>query len=216
MADIFVLCLGLAYHANVINYWTREGQKLYEMSIKQIFQQGWVQFLDHRSLYSFLDEQLADQVRTYGWTDIITEIPLDLNGIHANVANLITSCGNMSLEQVRHMSPPICQWRTDNRAAQNSMQIYQCIFNSLSKLTHAIITLQKVEDMLIGVGNDEAQVKQLEANAANYTLNASLPGTSCTRNSLRDNVRNIKPAWMTEPPTSDNPQKKSTNGEGYH
>jgi hypothetical protein len=62
----------------------------------------------------------------------------------------------------------------------------------------------------------EAQVKQVEANAANYNSKASQQGTSRTKSSPAGNVRNVKPAWMTEPPKADEPQKKTVNAKEYH
>ena len=145
MANIFALSPGLADHTDVINYRTREGQKLYEMSIKSLKDEF---NLDHGSLYGFL-EQLNDRVRTSGWTEI-TLVPPDLNHIDV-VVDLIARYGNISLEQVRaHAATYV---KGQNRAAQDSMQMYQCIFNTLSKSAQAIIALQKAE-YTIGEGDD--------------------------------------------------------------
>ena len=84
MENIFALSPGLADHANVINYRTREGQKLYKVATKPLKDEF---NLDHGSLYRFL-EQLADRVRSSGWTDI-NLIPPDLNNVDV-VVNLIT------------------------------------------------------------------------------------------------------------------------------
>ena len=61
----------------------------------------------------------------------------------------------------------------------------------------------------------EAQIKQLEANVASYASNVSQPGTPRNKNSP-GNARNVKPAWMLEPPKSGDHQKKTVNGKEYH
>jgi hypothetical protein len=345
MADNFALSPGLVDHADIINYRTREGQKLYEMAIKSLKDEY---NLDHGGLQGFL-EQLGDRAKTSGWTDI-SHIPPDINNIH-DVVNLITRYGGITLEQVRAHAATYVNGH--NRAAQDSMQMYQCIFNTLTKEAQAVIALNKA-DYTIGEGdgaqvsgtcllkvvirksqvdtnattshiltqlgridkivtdlnsnivkvnekvkalveelaargettshllnnlfegykvasdkefvsyikkkrdeyNDsttpmepdtlmyqaanyyitsveagewerpsqaeeqiialEAQVKELEANAANY--NASQQGSSAprARSSPAGNARNVKPAWMTEPPKSDDPQMKIVNGKEYH
>ena len=84
MANIFASSPGLADHADIINYQTREGQKLYEMATKPLKNEFNPY---HVSLYGFL-EQLADRDRSSGWTDI-NLIPPDLNNVDV-VVNLIT------------------------------------------------------------------------------------------------------------------------------
>ena len=58
----------------------------------------------------------------------------------------------------------------------------------------------------------EAQVKQLEANAASFASNAPSPGSPRTPTSPGGNARNVKPPWMTEPPGSRKPQKRQSMG----
>ena len=63
----------------------------------------------------------------------------------------------------------------------------------------------------------EAQVKQIEANTASFTSNASSPGSPRTPMSPGGNARNVKPRWMTVPPAgSGTPQKKTLNGKDHH
>ena len=118
---------GLADHADVINYRTsREGQKFYKMVTRPLKDE--FNLLDHGSFYGFL-EQLANRVRTSSWTDI-NQIPSNLNDINV-VDDLITRYGNITLKQARaHVDTYV---NGQNCAAQDSMQIYQCIFNSLYK-----------------------------------------------------------------------------------
>ena len=62
----------------------------------------------------------------------------------------------------------------------------------------------------------EAQIKQLEAHAANFASNPSSSGSPCTPKS-EGNARDVKPPWMTEPPAGlGEPQTKVVNGKEYH
>jgi hypothetical protein len=95
MADIpFVLAPGLINHANVIDYSTREGQKLWDMAIQPLKDEF---ALDHTSLPAFLG-QLVDRAKTSGWVDILA-IPPDITDVN-QVIDLPTRYGNITLEQV--------------------------------------------------------------------------------------------------------------------
>ena len=107
MVDIFDLSSGSAGHSGVINYQTSPGRfRSITMSIKSLKEEV---NLDHGSLNSFV-KQLADRVRTSGWTDI-AQIPPDLNDIDANVVDLlITRNGNISLKKRQGTCHHLCQW----------------------------------------------------------------------------------------------------------
>jgi hypothetical protein len=70
----------------------------------------------------------------------------------------------------------------------------------------------KEEEQIIAL---EAQVKQLEANAANYNNPSRAPQGTKSRNATSGNNRNIKPPWMTKPPKPDEPKMKIINGKEY-
>jgi hypothetical protein len=148
MADVpFALAPGLVDHAAIINYSTRQGQRLYEMAVAPLKDEF---DLDHASLSGFL-EQLGTRASTSGWTDIIS-IPPDLNDIN-QVVDLRTRYGSITLEQVQaHAATYV---NGNNRAAQDSMQMFLCIFNTLTKTAQATIALLKHE---YTVGGETPQV----------------------------------------------------------
>jgi hypothetical protein len=148
MADIpFALAPGLINHANVIDYSTREDQKLWDMAIKPLKDEF---ALDHTSLPAFLG-QLVDRAKTSGWVDILA-IPPDIEDIN-QVIDLPTRYGNITLEQVQ--AHALTYVNGDNRAAQDSMQMFTCIYNTLTKTAQASISLLKSE---YTVGDDNPQV----------------------------------------------------------
>jgi len=146
MANIFALSPGVVHHAQIINYSTRQGQRLFEMATKPLNHHF---ALDHKSLQVFL-EQLGHRATVMGWGNII-EVPPDLNNIN-QTTNLITRYGSLSLEQVR--AHAMTYVNGNNRAAQDSFQMYECIFNSLTKSAQSAIALLKQE---YTVGNAQQQ-----------------------------------------------------------
>jgi hypothetical protein len=106
----FALAPGLINHAEIIDYSTREGLKLFEMASKSLNDKI---ALDHRSLSGFL-QQLGDRAMIMGWRDIL-KIPPDLNDVN-QTTNLLTRYGSLFLEQVRaHATTYV---NGNNRAAQ--------------------------------------------------------------------------------------------------
>jgi hypothetical protein len=95
----FALSPGVMHHAQIINYSTREGQRLFEVATKPL---NHYFALDHKWLQAFL-EQLGYQAKIMGWRHIIDLSP-DFNNIN-RTTNLLT--GIFSLDQVLHM-----QWLT--------------------------------------------------------------------------------------------------------
>jgi hypothetical protein len=142
----FALAPGLVQHADIIDYSTREGQKPFEMAMESLKDDF---ALDHKGLSGFL-EQLAGQARTSGWSDII-QIPPDLNNIDKGV-DLLSHYGSITLEQVQAHAETYAH--DNNRAAQDSMQMFLCIQNSLTKTAQASIALQK-SDYTVGVQNPQ-------------------------------------------------------------
>ena len=144
----FALARGLINHAEITDCSTREGLKLFEMAIKSLNGKF---ALDHRSLSGFL-EQLGDRAMIMGWTDIL-EIPPDLNDPNQTI-NLLTRHGSLSLEQVcAHAMTCV---NGNNRTAQDSIQLYECIFNSLTKKAQASIALLKHDHTRSVILNNES------------------------------------------------------------
>jgi hypothetical protein len=81
----------------------------------------------------------------YGWA-VILDIPDDLANITGTTTNLIDSYGTITLAHVRgHVATYLA---TQSRAAQDSMQLYECLMGSLSKEGRERVTLNRTEYMV--------------------------------------------------------------------
>jgi hypothetical protein len=90
-----------------------------------------------------------------GWRHIL-DIPPDLNDIN-QVTNLLIRYGSLFLEQV--CAHAMTYVNGNNRAAQDYIQLCECIFNSLTKMARASIAFLKQEFTVVG---DAQQQKSLE------------------------------------------------------
>ena len=123
--------------ADVIDYSTSAGTKIYKSACEP---------LPHTfdcspaGLKVFLAD-IRDRAITTGWQNII-EIPTDPDDEDV-LADLCESYGLISLEQVRAHAATYVNAQT--RAAQNSMQLYQCIMTSLTVEGKAKVELNRIE-----------------------------------------------------------------------
>ena len=137
MSVPFALAPGLIKQADIINYSTREGQKVFDIATKPLHDEF---ALDHTSLHGFL-EQLRARAMITGWNDILL-IPTDLTQPNETV-DILSLHGSLSLEQIS--AHALTYVNTETRAAQDSIQLYTCIINSLTKTAQTSVTLLKSE-----------------------------------------------------------------------
>lgn len=143
VAQPFALTPALAYN-DAIDYSTSHGAKLYKMATEPLRTEKFD--VDPKSVKMFLSA-LKDRARSMGWTTIL-EIPEDAElDLHSKLRSLITQYGQITLEQIRaHANVYIAQ---QARCAQDSMQLYHCLMNSLSKTGLNKVTVWE-EDYTIG------------------------------------------------------------------
>ena len=122
----FSLAPGLAT-TTVLNYLTPEASKLFVRSTKPLSEVPYNCEPEH--IKHFL-ECLSDRTRTAGWSAVI-EVPPDLTRPD-DVVSLIEQHGKVTLEQV--MDHAATYLNANNRAAQDSFQLYTCLASSLGKL----------------------------------------------------------------------------------
>jgi hypothetical protein len=123
--------------AEIINYSTSAGAKLYKSATESLATTFDCQ---PANLKVFLTD-LKDRAMITGWQNIL-DIPAIL--LEPTVlTDLTTLYGQLSLEQVR--AHALTYVTAQNRAAQNSMQLYQCLMASLSKEGKAKIMLRQKE-----------------------------------------------------------------------
>ena len=114
----------------VIDYSTADGKKLYAKATQSLFA-GTEDYYDGKGekLSAFLFK-LKTRAQEYGWYDGgILEIDIGTAAAPATV-NMLDNYGEVTLEQVR--AHVITYVNAQNRAAQDSMMLFQCIIKSLT------------------------------------------------------------------------------------
>lgn len=143
---VFALAPALVNN-NILDYSTSTGQKIYKANAASLD----IEFdLAPENLKIFL-RGLEDRSMTAGWTDIML-VPPDLNDPDETV-NILQHYGQLSLEQVQAHAQTYVNYQ--NRAAQDSMQLYQCIMSTLTKEAKAKIMLSSdqytIDDLVAGI-----------------------------------------------------------------
>jgi hypothetical protein len=94
-----------------------------------------------KSLKLFLSA-LEDRAMEYGWEHIL-EIPNDVDDILGPTKNMLTEYGQINVSHLReHVETYAHQ---HNRAAQDSMMLFQCLKNSLTATARAKILLHRAD-----------------------------------------------------------------------
>lgn len=128
VATVFALSPALVNNVALIDYSTTQGAKLYKSAIETLRSEKFD--LDTKSLKAFLGS-LKDRSRAMGW-QVILEIPADAaQDVNVGLRSLLTQYGQISLDQIRAHAEIYINARS--RAAQESMLLYECLMNSLSK-----------------------------------------------------------------------------------
>ena len=123
--------------AEIINYSTSAGAKLYKAAVEPLSTTFNCQ---PDNLKVFLTD-LKDRAMITGWFNIL-DIPANVQEPNI-LTDLTTLYGQLSLDQVRaHATTYV---NLQSRKAQDSMQLYQCLMASLSKEGKAKVMLRKPE-----------------------------------------------------------------------
>jgi hypothetical protein len=85
---------------------------------------------------------LYSKSREYGW-DHILEVPRDLQAPTMDLVNVITNYGELTLEHLRAFAATYVA--TPTRVAQDSIMLYECIWNTLSKNGRSKVWIWKDE-----------------------------------------------------------------------
>jgi hypothetical protein len=97
--------------------------------------------VDSEGLNIFL-AALYSKAREYGW-DTILEIPRDLQAPLIDLGNILTNYGEFDLEHLRAFVSTYVA--TPTRVAQDSIMLYECIWNTLSKIGRSKVWIWKEE-----------------------------------------------------------------------
>jgi len=96
---------------------------------------------DPHSLKVFLSH-LSDRAIQYGWEDILY-VPEDIADANTEYNDLLSNYGMVTLAQIADHAATYAE--TDTRSAQNSMMLYQCLSNSITKEVKAKTMLRQNE-----------------------------------------------------------------------
>jgi hypothetical protein len=83
---------------------------------------------------------LYSKSREYGW-DHILEVPRDLQAPMMDLVNVLTNYGELTLEHLQTFAATYVAMPT--RVAQHSIMLYECIWNTLSKIGRSKVWIWK-------------------------------------------------------------------------
>jgi len=75
-------------------------------------------------------EDIAERAANFGWNITVLDIPNDANDVFSTTKNLLKHYGEISLDHIRKHAKTYVN--TQTRAAQDSIQLYSCLWASLS------------------------------------------------------------------------------------
>jgi len=136
-APTFALAPGL--HGNAfIDYGTTAGRKLYEAATKSLYASGETKYDgEEPSMHNFCIRGITHS-EAFGWEHICS-VPTDPQQPDVDIKSIWTGYGQLPMEMVRnHVSTYI---QTPTRAAQDSLQMYMCLFSSLTEAAQNRITV---------------------------------------------------------------------------
>ena len=139
----FVLAPGLAA-SGVLDYSTASGAKIYRAATQPLMEDLFN--CEPQGLKVFL-AYLEDRAIINGWEPIL-DIPEDARNPDVKLRNLIHKFGQISLQQVKDHASLYVAYQ--ERASQDSMQLYQCLMASLSKEARAKVMICKDEYTVTG------------------------------------------------------------------
>jgi hypothetical protein len=120
----------------VLDYNTNIAIKIYKGAVQPLSPEFDV---DSEGLNVFL-AALFSKAREYGW-DSILEVPRDLQAPMIDLVNVLTNYGEFTLEHLRAFASTYVA--TPTRAAQDSIMLYECMWNTLSKVGKAKVWVWK-------------------------------------------------------------------------
>ena len=122
----FSLTPALAGH-EILDYTTAAGAKTFEAAIKPLSETRYE--CTSKGLRNFL-EDIAERAANFGWNITVLDIPNDANDVLGTTKNLLKHYGEISLDHIRKHAKTYVN--TQTRAAQDSIQLYSCLWASLS------------------------------------------------------------------------------------
>lgn len=130
----FALAPGMATN-QVIDYTTTAGQKVWEKATAKLSEELFD--CDSEGLRDFI-ELVRARAEVQGWNTSILAIPVDLADLLGDAQDFLDHYGEIDLAHLR--AHALTYYNQQNRAAQDSMQLYTCVMNSMSRVGRNKIT----------------------------------------------------------------------------
>ena len=134
MAANFSLSPGMATN-DVIDYTTTAGQKVWEKATAKLSDE--LYDCESEGLRDFL-ELVRARGEVMGWNLSILSIPVDVNDQLGDAQDFLDHYGEIDLDHCR--AHAMTYYNQQNRAAQDSMQLYTCLMDSISRVGRNKIT----------------------------------------------------------------------------
>jgi hypothetical protein len=126
-----IFALGPALiHNQALDYLTSKGSKAYKAAIAPLFTDAELFNCEATDLFTFIGT-IDDRADQNEWHDSILSVLVDITQPMGDAANMIASYGTVTLEHIQ--AHALTYVTTQTRAAQDSIQLYLCIMNSLTK-----------------------------------------------------------------------------------
>ncbi len=122
----FALTPALAGH-DILDYTSAAGAKTFEAAIRHLNEVHYD--CTSKGLRNFL-EDTAERAANFGWNISILDIPDDVTNVLGPSKNFLKQYGEISLDHIRKHAKTYVN--TQTRAAQDSIQLYSCLWASLS------------------------------------------------------------------------------------
>jgi hypothetical protein len=146
----FALTPGQANGVEVLDYGTTDGIKQFRAATKSLYTSDDDLFLCNAEGLRDYVELLSHRATNYKWDTSTFDIPMDLTDIlNGPYKNLLEHHGEVDLTQIREHAATYVD--TQCRAAQDSMQAYECQMASMSREGRLKISVRKEDYIVNGV-----------------------------------------------------------------
>lgn len=123
---------------DVIDYSSKTGATIWREATAKLAEESFD--CDANSMRDFL-ELVRTRAETMGWDNSVLAMPRDPDHPEGEVIDFFKHYGKLTLENLQTVASVYVA--TQTRFAQDSMQLYKCLHNSLSKIGRDKVTLHR-------------------------------------------------------------------------
>ena len=124
----------------LIDYSTKAGESLWRQATAKLAEEPFDCTAD--GLRDFL-QQVQRRSEIMGWDNSVLVIPKDPNDVTGPASDFFAHYGELTMTELRDLAKTYVTRKT--RVAQDSFQLYHCLYNSLSKIGRDKVSLKHAE-----------------------------------------------------------------------